>query len=185
MRVARSRARGGDPATRVLLNTYAHPAYRRTGTLCATRAIATDQNSRLRPTSLSTGTTTRTQFRSTSNFSFNPTRVRLKPARSPSRPATWTMLQPHKGSSETVVHRGVPRSRLGFNPTRVRLKLATVELLRPIMGLQPHKGSSETGILLICLMIQSMLQPHKGSSETRPVSSRRGRSSASTPQGFV
>gem|GEM_PF-6397086 len=118
-----------------------------------------------------------------------------------------TVLQPHKGTSETAPTVPARRTISSFNPTRVRLKPAnqgyaygkfqlqphkgTSETISPASpppnasGLQPHKGTSETAIMEQMGEDVTVLQPHKGTSET--ISERLARATpiASTPQGYV
>ncbi len=94
---------------------------------------------------------------------FNPTRVRLKPVVD-SPTYQWSLLQPHKGSSETTPS-GVARTGgESFNPTRVRLKPPGDS------GIRVFRGSFNP--------TRVRLKPSRGSVFRRP-----GR--ASTPQGFV
>ena len=76
---------------------------------------------------------------------FNRTRVRLKPVEDATR-VPVDALQPHEGSSETLI---------------------PVVLLFPHLQLQPHEGSSETVAGRMFPYWSVSLQPHEGSSETR------------------
>jgi len=97
-----------------------------------------------------------------------------------------TELQPHKGTSETVIPVSTSRLSTCFNPTRVHLERWN-ETKPPEKAtlLQPHKGASGTFRDLHIYNWSKTLQPHKGASGTvfHPIGVCGFL--ASTPQGCI
>ena len=96
--------------------------------------------------------------------SFNPTRVRLEPARPGVHPGGVDCFNPTRVRLERRVSTARGRLSARFNPTRVRLEPRVQRLPHSVHRLQPHEGSS--GTLSESLMAVS-------------------RTTASTPRGFV
>ena len=97
-----------------------------------------------------------------------------------------TGLQPHEGSSETVLtapynHLALLQPHEGSSETS-----SPEDCARTSSKLQPHEGSSETPRCGRPRGGGAMLQPHEGSSETRELVPQTARGiAASTPRGFV